>query len=66
MADLAIGYMPQSPVLYQDLTVRENVTFFARGHQMEAIEDKVDAVLDFVDLRGPANRRVKALSGGQH
>ena len=60
-----IGYMPQAAVLYQDLTVVENVTFFARGHLDDGIAHRVDSVLDFVDLGDAADRPVQALSGGQ-
>jgi ABC-2 type transport system ATP-binding protein len=60
-----IGYMPQAPVLYQDLTVRENITFFARGHGVEGIGARVASVLDFVDLDDAADRQVGTLSGGQ-
>lgn len=60
-----IGYMPQSAVLYQDLTVRENVTFFGRGHLVADIAAKVRSVIDFVDLRDAADRPIRALSGGQ-
>ena len=28
-----IGYMPQSPALYTDLSARANVAFFAAAHQ---------------------------------
>lgn len=59
-----IGYMPQAPVLYGDLTARENVTFFARGHLSEDVPDKVAVALDFVDLSGSADRAVRTLSGG--
>lgn len=59
-----IGYMPQAPVLYQDLTVHETVAFFARGH-MTSVGDKVTAVLDFVDLDDAVDRPVQTLSGGQ-
>jgi ABC-2 type transport system ATP-binding protein len=59
-----IGYMPQAPVLYQDLTVPENVAFFARGH-MARVGDAVTSVLDFVDLGDAFDRSVQTLSGGQ-
>ncbi|MGZ8786416.1 MAG: ABC transporter ATP-binding protein, partial [Acidimicrobiia bacterium] len=59
-----IGYMPQVPVLYGDLTARENVTFFARGHLSEDLPDKVASALDFVDLNDSADRAVRTLSGG--
>ena len=61
----AIGYMPQAPVLYQDLTVRENVSFFAQGHLASDISQRVASVLEFVDLTGAADRPVQKLSGGQ-
>ncbi len=61
----AIGYMPQAPVLYQDLTVRENVSFFARGHLTFDVSERVASVLDFVDLTDTADRPVQKLSGGQ-
>lgn len=60
-----IGYMPQSPVLYADLTVRENVVFFARGHLSNDLDRRIESVLDFVDLRAASDRQVRALSGGQ-
>lgn len=60
-----VGYMPQASVLYQDLTVRENIAFFARGHLSSGVEARVGEVLDFVDLRSAADRPVRTLSGGQ-
>ena len=58
-----IGYVTQEPSVYGDLTVAENVRFFAAvlGVGM----DDVDRVIDAVDLRGHADARVDQLSGGQ-
>jgi ABC-2 type transport system ATP-binding protein len=55
-----LGYMTQAPSVYEDLTVRENVAYFAsiRGAQL-------DGVLARVDLEPQANQLVRNLSGGQ-
>lgn len=60
-----IGYMPQSPVLYEDLTVLENVRFFGWGHISDGVEQKARSVLEFVDLTNEGDRQIRALSGGQ-
>jgi ABC-2 type transport system ATP-binding protein len=57
-----IGYMPQTPALYQEITVRENVTFFARLYG--AATARVDEVLELVGLRQRADSPVHTLSGG--
>jgi len=58
-----LGYVTQAPSVYGDLTVRENLTYFARvlgvGH------DRVDATLGRVGLEDEAGRLVGRLSGGQ-
>lgn len=59
-----IGYMPQATAVYDDLTVRENVRFFAGLYGVDDRAAAVDAALDFVDLRGRADARIGALSGG--
>jgi len=58
-----VGYMTQAPSVYGDLTVRENLRFFARvlGVPREAIE----RVLGEVSLADQAERVVSRLSGGQ-
>ncbi len=58
-----IGYMPQTPALYQEITVRENVLFFARLYGGAATA-RVDEVLELVGLRERADSPVHTLSGG--
>jgi ABC-2 type transport system ATP-binding protein len=58
-----VGYMTQAPSVYSDLTVRENLRFFARvfGAPPSAIEKAIaDVALDSF-----ADRVVARLSGGQ-
>jgi ABC-2 type transport system ATP-binding protein len=58
-----IGYVTQAPSVYDDLTVNENVRFFARVLGVDPGES--DRVVDLVDLRSHADHPVGRLSGGQ-
>ena len=58
-----VGYMTQSPSVYGDLTVRENLEFFAAV--LGEPRDDVMHVLAVVDLEEFADRVVNRLSGGQ-
>lgn len=58
-----VGYVTQAPSVYSDLTVRENLRFFARI--LHAPHARIDAVVDKVDLVDCADRPVESLSGGQ-
>lgn len=60
----AIGYMPQVPALYGDLTVRANVTFFARAHHVENLRQRVLEVVAFCGLEHKMGHRVETLSTG--
>lgn len=58
-----VGYLPQEEALYPDLSVRENLHFFAGLYgQREAGREK--EVLELVRLWGDRNRAVGDLSGG--
>ncbi|WP_026162933.1 ABC transporter ATP-binding protein [Kribbella catacumbae] len=58
-----IGYVTQEPSVYGDLSVTENLRFFA-AVLGEPVDD-VDRVIDAVDLRSHADAPVDRLSGGQ-
>jgi ABC-2 type transport system ATP-binding protein len=58
-----IGYMTQAPSVYGDLTVGENLVFFARVLGVPLIA--VDRVLTDVSLEEFHGRLVNRLSGGQ-
>ena len=58
-----VGYMTQSPSVYGDLTVRENVSFFGRVLGRPAADAR--SVLEDVALEGHAGRVVNTLSGGE-
>jgi len=62
-----VGYLTQAPSVYADLTVTENLRYFAAvvGVPRSGIRAEVDRVLDAVALTGSATARVGRLSGGQ-
>lgn len=62
----SIGYMTQMDAMYNDLSVRENVRFFASiyGLKGKEREERIDEVLDVADLRARENSIVGTLSGG--
>jgi ABC-2 type transport system ATP-binding protein len=59
-----IGYMPQGPALYEDLTARGNVGFFGAAHRTPDLKKKVDEVMHFTDLLRRADDPVHTFSGG--
>ena len=58
-----VGYMTQAPSVYGDLTVVENLRFFARV--LDRSGDAVERVLADVALEDFRDRIVNRLSGGQ-
>ncbi|WP_298749024.1 ABC transporter ATP-binding protein [uncultured Serinicoccus sp.] len=58
-----VGYVTQSPSVYRDLTVGQNLRYFAT--LVGADRGRVDQVLGQVDLGGQVDQRVADLSGGQ-
>ncbi len=59
-----VGYVFQQSALFPHLTVRENVSFGARGTK-SAKGAKVEEMLDLVGLSSLATRHPSLLSGGQ-
>jgi ABC-2 type transport system ATP-binding protein len=61
-----IGYLPQRFSLYEELTVSENLRFFAevRGLQPQEWQARSRQILDFVDLAAFTDRQARQLSGG--
>ncbi|MBW8731908.1 MAG: ABC transporter ATP-binding protein [Terrabacter sp.] len=62
-----VGYVTQSPSVYADLSVRDNVTYFGRavGLRGGELREAVDRTLAEVDLVPYADQLVQDLSGGQ-
>jgi ABC-2 type transport system ATP-binding protein len=62
-----IGYMPQLPSLYTELTVKQNIDFFARIYGLKGAKQRsqrVDEVIKIIDLWSKKNVSVSQLSGG--
>ena len=62
----AIGVVPQDLALYEDLTARENLTFWGQMYGLSgtALKNRVEEVLGQIGLVDKAKDRVKTYSGG--
>lgn len=59
-----IGYMSQKFSLYPDLSVTENIRFYARVYGVRAIAQREQAVMDLTGLQPYTDRLGRNLSGG--
>lgn len=59
-----IGYMPQTPALYDDLSAKRNILFFGEAQNVPDLEKKADDILAFAELSHRANDLVRTFSGG--
>lgn len=59
-----VGYMTQAPALYGDLSVSENLRFFASLQGVPHPDDRIEEALRTVDLLDRRRSVVSTLSGG--
>ncbi len=66
LARLQLGYMPQAFSLYPDLSVQENLEFFADIYEVPSAvrKERMERLLEFSRLEGFRGRRAEYLSGG--
>jgi ABC-2 type transport system ATP-binding protein len=58
-----VAYVTQAPSVYADLTVRENLQYFARV--LDAPSQRIDDVIPLLGLERQITQRVWTLSGGE-
>jgi ABC-2 type transport system ATP-binding protein len=63
-----VGYMTQHRALYPDLTLEENMEFYAGLYGIEGRKraERIEELLKWVDLKEHANRLAGSLSGGMY
>uniref|UniRef100_A0A7N6AJ49 ABC transporter domain-containing protein n=1 Tax=Anabas testudineus TaxID=64144 RepID=A0A7N6AJ49_ANATE len=62
----SLGLCPQHDVLFDNLTVREHLLFYAqlKGYAKDKIPDEVDRIIRILNLEDKRHARSKTLSGG--
>jgi ABC-2 type transport system ATP-binding protein len=63
-AKTKIGYLPEANPLYYDMYVREYLEFVGSVHNVTALQQKIEAVIDTVKLKLEAGKKIGQLSKG--
>jgi ABC-2 type transport system ATP-binding protein len=59
-----IGYMPQAPALYEDLSPWDNLRFFGQAHDVASLDARIAELLEFSRLLDRGRDPVYGFSGG--
>lgn len=59
-----LGYLPESVMLYGDLTAAENLSFFGKLSGVEKVEVRIDEVLGLLGFMDWKDKKVKTYSKG--
>jgi ATP-binding cassette, subfamily A (ABC1), member 3 len=63
----SLGFCPQHNVLFNELTVKEHITFFSKLKGMKSqsdIDEQIRKYVDLLELQPKLNAQSKTLSGG--
>lgn len=60
----SIGYLPESNPLYQDMYVRESLSFIADIHQIPDAEKRIEEVIELTGLTPEKHKKIGQLSKG--
>jgi ABC-2 type transport system ATP-binding protein len=59
-----LGYLPESVMLYGDLTARENLRFFGRLSEIDNVDARIDEILDLLKFDEWKDRKIRNFSKG--
>lgn len=59
-----VGVLPQDAGLYEEFSVRENLKYFTKLHNIENPDQHVQELIELVEMTDRANQRADSLSGG--
>ena len=59
-----IGVVGHQPMVYQNMTCEENLTFFGRMYGLDDVGSRVESILTQMGLEGRRRQRVRTLSHG--
>ncbi|MRG86856.1 ABC transporter ATP-binding protein [Salinibacillus xinjiangensis] len=59
-----VGYIPQDIALFEDFTVKEQLSFWKSAVQLSVSDDYVQNMMASLDLHSVEHQKVKELSGG--
>lgn len=59
-----LGYLPESVMLYGDLTASENLRFFGKLSGVEKVDARIDEVLGLLGFMDWKDKKVKTFSKG--
>lgn len=62
-----LGFMPQERAIYRDLTVRENINFFAKIYctERQSTKQRLKELLSLMKMEDMADQLAETLSGGE-
>lgn len=63
-AKKTFGYIPETPVLYDVLTVQEHINFISRAYRLENAQERADHYLKLFKIEDKKNTIAKELSKG--
>ena len=59
-----IGYLPENNPMYEDMYVRESISFIAQIHKVDNVTNSVEEVIEKVGLSKEAHKKIGQLSKG--
>jgi ABC-2 type transport system ATP-binding protein len=59
-----VGYLPETVPLYTDMTVYDYLTYMGKLHKVEDVEDRVEDVLEMVNMESRIDSFISSLSKG--